>query len=57
LDKSDQVGKWLTDKIDHGDLGAKTGKGFYEWPEGSAMKTRQQLTQRFVDILKAAKQN
>ena len=57
LDDSDQVGGWLTDKINKGDLGAKTGEGFYKWPEGSAMKTRQQLTQRFVDILKSAKQN
>ncbi len=57
LDDSDHASSWLTDKINKGNLGAKTGKGFYEWPEGSAMKTRQELTQRFVDILKSAKQN
>jgi len=57
LDDSDRAGEWLTEKVDRGDLGAKTGRGFYEWPEGSALKTRQQLTQRFVDILKSAKQS
>jgi len=57
LDNSDRSSSWLVEKINNGNLGAKTGKGFYEWPDGSAMKMRQQLTQRFVDILKSAKQS
>jgi len=56
LDNSDRASSWLDEKIDDGDLGAKTGKGFYQWSEGRATKTRQELTQRFVDILKSGKQ-
>jgi len=56
LDDSNQVNSWLNDKIAKGNLGVKSGKGFYEWPEGSATRTRQQLTQKFVNILKEAKE-
>jgi len=57
LDDSDQVNSWLNDKIAKGNLGVKSGKGFYEWPNGSALRTRQQLTERFVSILKDAKES
>lgn len=30
---------WLRDKVKKGDLGRKTGKGFYEWKDGRAVKT------------------
>lgn len=29
---------WLRDKVEKGDLGKKTGKGFYEWKDGKAQK-------------------
>jgi 3-hydroxybutyryl-CoA dehydrogenase len=52
LDNSEEVNSWLKDKIAKGDLGVKSGKGFYEWSDEKAVKMRQQLTERFVDVLR-----
>src|ERR1700688_2683126 len=30
--------KWLSDKVERGELGRKTGKGMYEWKDGKAVK-------------------
>jgi 3-hydroxyacyl-CoA dehydrogenase / enoyl-CoA hydratase / 3-hydroxybutyryl-CoA epimerase len=30
--------QWLKDMVDKGDLGRKSGKGFYEWKDGHAIK-------------------
>jgi 3-hydroxyacyl-CoA dehydrogenase/enoyl-CoA hydratase/3-hydroxybutyryl-CoA epimerase len=30
--------QWLTDKVEKGELGRKTGKGMYEWKDGKALK-------------------
>lgn len=52
LDNSQEVNTWLKDKIAKGDLGVKSGRGFYEWPEERASKMRQELTKTFVSVLK-----
>jgi 3-hydroxybutyryl-CoA dehydrogenase len=52
LDNSKTANSWLEEKIASGKLGVKSGSGFYDYPTSSAAKTRQLLTQRFVDILK-----
>lgn len=57
LSNADRAENWLESKIHDGHLGAKSGEGFYKWPEGSVSKTREQLTQRFVDVLKSAKES
>jgi 3-hydroxyacyl-CoA dehydrogenase/enoyl-CoA hydratase/3-hydroxybutyryl-CoA epimerase len=30
--------KWLSDKVEKGELGRKTGKGMYDWKDGKAVK-------------------
>ena len=44
---------WLRDMVKRGDLGRKTGKGFYEWKDGKAVKTQSpvQPTDEMIDRL------
>ena len=34
------VPQWLRHKVEKGELGNKTGKGFYDWKDGDAVKER-----------------
>jgi 3-hydroxybutyryl-CoA dehydrogenase len=38
----------LKQKVDQGELGVKTGKGFYEWTPESAEELRQRIAQAFA---------
>jgi len=44
---------WLRDKVKNGELGRKTGKGFYEWKNGKAVKMPSQVqpTDEMIDRL------
>ena len=35
-----EVPQWLRDKVANGELGRKTGKGFYDWKDGEPVKDR-----------------
>jgi 3-hydroxyacyl-CoA dehydrogenase/enoyl-CoA hydratase/3-hydroxybutyryl-CoA epimerase len=41
---------WLRDKVTKGELGRKTGKGFYVWKDGKADKTRASSTTVEPDV-------
>ena len=40
----------LTDKVASGDLGVRTGKGFYEWTPEAADALRQRIARALVEI-------
>ena len=45
-----EVSQLLRDKVADGDLGFKTGKGFYEWDSESAEALRQRIAHALVEI-------
>ena len=42
--------QWLRDKVAKGELGQKTGKGFYDWKDGEPVKERDAPTARPDDM-------
>lgn len=52
LDRSTGPAQLIGDKIAAGELGAKAGRGFYDWPPGRAARVIQQRDQTLLEILK-----
>src|SRR5262245_26839719 len=50
LASSPEVPQVLEEKVAHGELGVKTGKGFYEWTPESAEALRQRIARALVAI-------
>ena len=50
IDSSPEVPRWLREKVERGELGLKTGKGFHEWTPESAEALRRRIAQALVDI-------
>jgi 3-hydroxybutyryl-CoA dehydrogenase len=48
LESSSEWPPILKQKVDQGELGVKTGKGFYEWTPESAEELRQRIAQAFA---------
>ena len=52
LDSSLDVIDLVQEKVDKGELGAKTGKGFLDWTPESADATRRKMANAFIEIEK-----
>ena len=50
IDSSNDVVELVRAKVERGELGAKTGKGFYEWTPESAEAARQKMAKAFIEI-------
>ncbi|MCF6155014.1 MAG: 3-hydroxyacyl-CoA dehydrogenase family protein [Candidatus Brocadia sp.] len=50
LESSPEVPPLLREKVERGELGVKTGKGFYEWTAESAEFLKQRIAQALVKI-------
>ena len=52
LDASEDAPEILRDRIESGDLGVKSGKGFYDWTPESAEALRQRIAHALIEIAK-----
>ena len=51
LDRSTEPTPWLRDKVARSELGAKAGKGFYDWPPGRAAKVIRQRDEALLEMV------
>ena len=54
LDNSTEPSHVLRDRVERGELGVKTGKGFYDWTPETADALRQRIAHALVEIEKWA---
>ena len=52
LDSSQDTMKLIQGMVDKGELGAKSGKGFFDWTPESAEASRRKMAQAFIEIEK-----
>jgi 3-hydroxybutyryl-CoA dehydrogenase len=52
LENSTEIPPVLQEKVDRGELGVKTGKGFYDWTPDSTEALRQRIAHALVEIEK-----
>lgn len=52
LDRSTEPLPLIRDKVTRGELGAKAGKGFYDWPPGRAVRVIRQRDETLLEMLK-----
>ena len=51
LDRSTEPLQFIRDKVARGELGAKAGEGFYDWPPGRAARVIRQRDEALLDIV------
>jgi 3-hydroxybutyryl-CoA dehydrogenase len=51
LDRSTAPQQLIRDKVARGELGAKAGKGFYEWPPGRAEKVIRRRNEALLEMV------
>jgi 3-hydroxybutyryl-CoA dehydrogenase len=51
LDRSTAPAQLVNDKVARGELGAKTGKGFYDWPEGQHARTVRRRDTALIEMV------
>jgi 3-hydroxybutyryl-CoA dehydrogenase len=52
LDRSTEPGQLIRDKVTCGELGAKTGRGFYDWPPGRAARVIRRRDETLVEMVR-----
>lgn len=52
LESASEIPELLREKVERGDLGVKSGKGFYEWPPDSVESARRRMTRALIAINK-----
>lgn len=57
LDCSAKFPPLVREKVERGELGAKTGKGFYEWTPEAAEAARRRMAHAFVEIEKWSRES
>ncbi len=55
LECSKEPSKLINDKVERGELGAKSGKGFFDWPPGRFEKVIKERDEALIDLLKLLK--
>lgn len=56
LDKSSAPLPSLTERVNRGELGAKTGRGFLEWPPGRQAEVTERLNKHLTGMIKPQKE-
>ncbi|MBA7682017.1 hypothetical protein ES703_90363 [subsurface metagenome] len=42
----------IAERVERGELGMKSGKGFYDWPGGAAMRLHRRLNMELIRLMK-----
>lgn len=57
LECSKEPSKLINDKVERGELGAKSGKGFFDWPLGRFEKVIKERDEALIDLMKLLKKS
>jgi 3-hydroxybutyryl-CoA dehydrogenase len=49
LDRSEAPAEGVASRVERGDLGAKSGRGYLDWPAGAADRTRERIIRHLLE--------